>query len=216
MNCNALPLTASQLHLWKSQAITPDSPLLNQVITAALKPAPLINAAQQGQRAWERVCKAYPVLSFVINTDSNGNPVQHMGTTQTQLNIIDLRNDATGFERWLQQRKAKRFELDKSLVDAAIVLCSDEECVFYLCMHHLIADAWSTVQILLAFEQAYSNKDVLPSPEYTFGDYVQQTQAAPQAEDAQTPSSSSTDFARAPAQARRPEFYGLKNYGCDH
>lgn len=153
MNC--YPLSPSQLHLWKSQIISPEIPLFNQVSTATLPRLAFNDADAVAMcQAWENVQRIHPVFATRIFDDGNGNPSQACSnniTPMVQFNFVpdegNYNNDDIVIQEWIQKRSQINFVLSEGLVDCALLRSGSKQVVIYLNMHHLIADALSTALI---------------------------------------------------------------------
>ncbi len=186
------PLSPSQLHLWKSQVISPDSPLFNQVSTATLPTTVFTDADAHAMcQAWENLQRLHPVFTTRILDDGNGNPIQQINEAKVplaQYNIEpDTSNQKNCLQEWIQARSQHSFVLNEALVDAALVRRGPDSVVIYLNMHHLIADALSTaiiwrtlfsefarLQVKKWGDSPASQPDTQSSPTNTFRDYVLQ------------------------------------------
>lgn len=185
-------LSPSQLHLWKSQVISPDSPLFNQVSTATLPKTVFTTAdAHVMCRAWENLQRLHPVFTTRILDDGNGNPTQQLGEATIPLAQYTIKPDTsdenTCLQEWIQARSQNSFVLNEALVDAALLRHGPDDIVIYLNMHHLIADALSTgiiwrtlfsefarLQVNKCGDNPASERDNQSSPANTFRDYVLQ------------------------------------------
>lgn len=153
MSITTTPLTPSQLHLWKSQTISPDKPLFNQIVTARLP----INtddehAAEAMCAAWIRVQHQHPVLGSTIRTQQDLTPVQHYEANVHAMEQVDLSSGShcqpDTVQQWIVSRGKNVFALHEKLTDAVLIRCAEHQLVVFLNMHHLIADAISTQQVL--------------------------------------------------------------------
>jgi hypothetical protein len=215
------PLSPSQLHLWKSQVISPDSPLFNQVSTAALPTTVFTDAdAQCMCQAWENLQRIHPAFTIRIVDDGNGNPAQRFnGATipMAQYNISAQPSDEdVCLQEWVQARSQISFTLSEALVDVALLRLGANRIVIYLNMHHLIADALSTVIIwrtlfseFTRLRNCIDENQPAPqcadqtSPTNTFMEYVQQLSASASLAKFEQLQGSRTN----PAQLPLPGFY---------
>lgn len=146
------PLSPSQLQLWKSQVISPGSPLFNQVSTATLPAALFTDADAQAMcQAWENLQRLHPVFSARIVDDGSGNPRQQFSGASIPMALCNIISGSADenicVQEWVQARSQFDFTLNEGLVDAALLRVSPAHVVVYLNMHHLIADALSTTII---------------------------------------------------------------------
>lgn len=215
-------LTPCQLHLWKSQQISPECPLFNQVSTARLN-AELFSNDDVAllHQAWQNLQRIHPVFTVRIRTSDDGLPTQTFDASPIPLVEASLDPDAADpaqhRQQWIDKRSQHTFVLDESLVDAVLLRQGASECMIYLNMHHLIADALSTTLVWQSLSDEYlrlkglvgSSADTqhhdLPAAAATgFQDYLQSLCAM---DDAAAPVAEQS-IRRTTALPQLPEFYG--------
>ena len=150
---NNVSLTPSQLHLWKSQAISANKPLFNQIITVDFFSRNFTQADHKAlTSAWLIVQQLHPVLSSTIQVSAELNPTQRYENSPHDMEIVQLPNDAdskeTAVQEWVLARGSLRFELDSKMVDAVLLVQNEHKITLYLNMHHLIVDAQSTKLVI--------------------------------------------------------------------
>ena len=141
-------LTPSQFHIWKSQAISSDKPLFNQIMTVELTSYNFDDADQDIMlEAWDVTRKQYPVLDTTLTINAEGLPVQNFGIAQSVMEIVRLplsrESAAQELDAWVRARGGVSFSLDTCLCDAALIHWGEDRVTIYLNIHHLIIDAWS-------------------------------------------------------------------------
>jgi len=197
-----IPLTNSQLQLWKSQAISPDKPLLNQVITIDIDLNFYDKQILQGWLdAWHRVVELNPILRYTVHTGENDLPVQRVSDISPQLHITDLNGEAS-LQSWLERRKTRIFKLDESLIDSSIIRLSSKKSVLYLNVHHLIVDAWSMMLIWRALLSEYTSSGSCDAAQLHFSEYANECNNVTY----KVSDNRKFDFQDS-SIARRPEFY---------
>jgi amino acid adenylation domain-containing protein len=169
-------LTKNQLLIWLDQKLHPDVPLYNVVDAYRLT-----GELDQGRfgRAFQTLLRSSDALRTVIR-EVAGIPQQEvLPDFRYELEHLDFSKSAdprAEFEAWLQVRSRALFELDKRLVDSALVKISDREFVWYLNQHHIITDGWSCRLILRRMSELYGlalQGRLEPRVELpAFGDYV--------------------------------------------
>jgi len=212
---DTLPLTPTQLHLWTSQSISPEDPLLNQIITIELK-LNLYNDdnLRRWKSAWNRVVELNPILCATIQTNVNGVPEQKLGHKVPALDIVDLDNFApmtttrsSLLEEWIQQRSKRQFVLDETLTDAVLIRQSSTKSTLFLNMHHLIVDAWSMMLIWRDLLSQYTQFGFANEKQGQFSDYVRTI--APANHNTQTSKRTKISTHTMP---RRPTYYGYSSH----
>ncbi len=138
-------LTHSQLRIWIGQRLHPESPLYNMAF-AWVFPAEL--RTDLFQRAWRRVADSSDALRTRIE-ERDGEPrwrLAEAGSCVTEIVDLEPGDDARRtFGRWCRQRCARPLAVDEGLVDSMLVPLGNGGTGWYLNLHHLVADARSTV-----------------------------------------------------------------------
>jgi len=136
-------LTKTQLLIWTGQKLQPDVPLYN------------IGYKVELLRAVDFECLRSAFQSLVSSSDAlrtvfdeiDGAPRQKvLDELRCDVEYVDLSTavDPRKTSRyWLQTRCQEIFELDKRLFDAALIKLRDQEFIWYLGLHHIIADGWA-------------------------------------------------------------------------
>ena len=148
-------LTRAQYLMWLGQAIEPDIPLYNMIQTFHF--AGQVDQAAFG-RAWQAVIDASDALRTTIAV-VEGVPQRKVHERMSApVEVVDLRTadrPAAAFDSWIERRKVRPLGLADRLWDVALVLLGDDECVWYLCQHHLITDGQSFSVVYRAVAERY-------------------------------------------------------------
>ncbi len=175
-----LPLSSSQERIWLLCQLEPGNPFYNT--TEALKISGPLRIGVL-EHALNEVVYRHEILRtrFALR---DGQPVQSpVSHLELALQITDLR-DLSASERGEQMRRLTRLEAERALdlqagplLRATLLWLEQEEAVFLLTIHHLIADAWSgtiLLQELLALYRArLTNKPAsLPELPMQYSDFV--------------------------------------------
>ena len=142
---NEAQLTHSQLQIWIGQQLNRDSPLYNMAF-AWVFPVELHIA--EFQRAWSRVAEGSDALRTRV-VEREGAAWRLSGEATPCLK--EPPGLETGgvteqeFRRWCIERAARPLALEDQLVDSVLVRLTAGRTGWYLNLHHLITDAWSTI-----------------------------------------------------------------------
>ncbi|WP_139488457.1 non-ribosomal peptide synthetase [Brevibacillus dissolubilis] len=175
-----LPLSFAQQRLWFFDRLMPDSALYN--IPSAMRIKGDLNV-----QAWEQSCQA------IINrheslrttfTDLDGQAVQVLHPEiDWKLTFIDVRGmEATEKEAEVQrlamEDATKPFDLTHGpLMRASLIQVEEQEYVFLLNMHHIVADGWSLGVLtseLVTYYQGFSKGEqpTLPDMPIQYADFA--------------------------------------------
>ena len=154
-------LTPSQFHIWKSQAMSPNKPLFNQIMTVELSGESLTEAdSVTMQKAWLAVQQSYPVLGTTLQLSGNGLPEQGFGAARSEMEIVQLSYSSESEEdilnQWISVRGAQPFDLNVCLSDAALLNLDTGKTFVYLNIHHMIVDAWSIALLIQSLLERFS------------------------------------------------------------
>ena len=154
------PLSAAQQRLWFLTQYDPDSPFYN--IPAALRLKGALNRPVLQQCLNVMVCR-HEILRTVFSTDK-GHPVQKLiSDCQLPLVIEDLTGVHASQQAAVALEAATRearqpFDLAKGpLVRARLLVLSENEHLFLLTFHHIVADGWSITVLVNELNQLYSD-----------------------------------------------------------
>jgi natural product biosynthesis luciferase-like monooxygenase protein/amino acid adenylation domain-containing protein len=144
-NGHALVLTKIQQRVWTWQKLHPDQPIYNQ---GGYWIIPALIDRDHFERAIARLIQNVDAFRAII-LEKEGLPYQYFRPqVDFSLNYHDFSRDAdpgAAFKRWTTERCQRPFELDKSLVDFALVKLGDKATGFYMNLAQIIADASSVM-----------------------------------------------------------------------
>lgn len=160
-------LTQSQQLIYTGQKLNPESPLYNVPyafrISGSLAPDIFIHAFQLLIVRYD---------SLRITFEENNNVVEQIVWPAVDHipEIINYKEKPSEIEieTYLIGRSQRIFELTKLLFDCALLQIDQEECIWYLNLHHLITDAGSVA--LLFNDMAEIYQTLLSKREITFPD----------------------------------------------
>ena len=138
-----IALTQRQLLIWTEQTLAPDLPANNMAMSFTLAGAIDPDGFDRAFRSVVDSCEAMRTVVQMVE-DSPRRFVRP--TFETVVEHLDFSNEAdpmTTYEQWRDRRCQRRFDLERSLFDCALVTLGPRSSVWYLCQHHLICDAWS-------------------------------------------------------------------------
>jgi amino acid adenylation domain-containing protein len=145
--CAASPsgscLTGSQLLMWLGQQYYGAAPAYNEVALYTIHGAV---DAERFARAFELLVDGNDALRTTLRV-VDGAPQQRFDTVErAALELVDFsaeRDPRAELGRFVDARKVAPFDFARRLYDTALVKLGESEYVWYLCLHHLITDAWS-------------------------------------------------------------------------
>ncbi|REJ75796.1 MAG: amino acid adenylation domain-containing protein [Acidobacteria bacterium] len=186
------PDSHPQKQIWLGQRRSPDSPLYNMAFALWIEGE---LDAERLRRAWRAVVRDQPVLRSHVLPGDNGDP--RFGTlpdSSCELEIRTLRDqsDPPAAARALcLQRCAAALPPGGELVDSLLLELGDGASVWYLNLHHLITDAFSTrllIRQVAAHYRRFGGESVEPQPLVPYGEALrtlapQPGRAREQAED---------------------------------
>jgi amino acid adenylation domain-containing protein len=158
-----LPLSYAQTRLWFLDQFEPNSALYN--IPLALHLVGTLNVAALEQSLEEIIDRHEALRTNFITID--GQEATQVIQTQTNwtVSVVDLKHlsasqQKIALEQLIQEEALQPFDLEnQALVRAKLVLLSETEYLFNVCMHHIVSDGWSTgvfVKELAVLYDAYS------------------------------------------------------------
>ncbi|MDF5720953.1 MAG: amino acid adenylation domain-containing protein [Rhizonema sp. PD37] len=162
-----LPLSFAQTRLWFLDQLEPNSSFYNIPVALRLQGTLQVPALEQ---SLIEIIARHEVLrtNFIIVA---GQPTQIIQTATTwTVSVVDLKHLPTTEQEIVtqllaQQQAIQPFDLaNQALVRATLVVLSETEHRLFVCIHHIVSDAWSIgvfVQELAALYNAYSQD--LPS-----------------------------------------------------
>ncbi|MBN4004268.1 non-ribosomal peptide synthetase [Nostoc sp. LPT] len=163
-----LPLSFAQTRLWFLDQLEPNSAFYNIPMALRLEGTLQVPALEQ---SLQEIIARHEALrtNFII---VEGQPTQIVQTeTNWTVSVVDLKHLPTteqeiATQQLGQQQAIQPFDLaNEALVRAKLVVLSETEHRLFVCMHHIVSDAWSIgvfVQELAALYNAYSQGQLSP------------------------------------------------------
>jgi len=148
-------LTKNQILFWVGQKLHPTAPLFNMInsftIRSTIQPALL-------REAFQSLVNACDALRTVIY-ELDGVPLQKvLPGLSCELEYLDYsktENAVESYRAWIAERAQAVFELEDRLFDAALIKIREDEFVWYINHHQLIADASSTALLFRRLTEFY-------------------------------------------------------------
>ena len=163
-----LPLTARQSLLWLDERLFPEARYHNLVLTLELRGALDVPALAL---AWAAVVEARDALRLVVDERADAQRV--LPVFQVELPVVPVAPEALW--PWVAERCARSLRGQGVRWDVALLVVGAERHVLYLCVHHLVADGQSLVDLVAELEQRYRGE--LPEPAPSFAEYLKAEQA---------------------------------------
>ncbi|MET3717902.1 amino acid adenylation domain-containing protein [Pseudomonas sp. PvP001] len=167
------PLSFAQRRLWFLQQYDVHSPAYNSARALQIQGQPDVPALQAALR---RLIERHASLrTRFVQVD--GQPLQVIDPeVKFHLECVDLPDD-TGLQAALRQRVAVPFDLGQAPLLRASLLRYPGGAVLLLCLHHIVADAWSNPLLIADLGQAYAaalqgHDRALPTLPLEYADYA--------------------------------------------
>ncbi|RCJ25078.1 hypothetical protein A6770_28095 [Nostoc minutum NIES-26] len=168
-----LPLSFAQTRLWFLDQFDPNSAFYN--IPAALRLTGTLNRAVLERSLHEIIARHEALRTNFITVD--GEPIQvirecGIGNREWRIvSVVDLQHLSLiereiAVQKLVQQQATQPFDLaSQALIRVTLVVLSETEHIFIMCMHHIVSDGWSMgvfVSELAALYNAYSQGEESP------------------------------------------------------
>jgi amino acid adenylation domain-containing protein len=171
-------LTRSQFLIWLGQKLAPNDPLYNMIFSFTIRGEIEPEAFRY---AFQALIDRSDALRTVID-EHQGIPSQRvLSKLSYDLEFIDLSADPEpekSYQTWLEQRKICQFDLSERMFDTVLLKVAAEQFVWYLNVHHLMADVLAFTLIFQRMSEYYqlALKNYLDaaSPLPLFQDYVKE------------------------------------------
>ena len=143
--------TRTQALIWASQRLHPDVPLANMGkrsrIDGPLDPARLVEA-------FDAVARRTEMLRSVVASDTAGQPcLRVLDVPPRATEVIDL--PAGDLDRWCDERIAQPVDATSCVYDSVLLRHDDHDWTWWLDLHHVATDAWSSALVFEATSAAY-------------------------------------------------------------
>ncbi len=149
-------LTRSQWLIWAGQKLDPDLPLYNMVLRFSI--AGSVHVAQFRQ-AFQTMIDSCEALHSVFE-ETNGIPQRRVLKSSnypfTFEDFSKCSDPELTLRSWMQLRATQRFNLASCLFDSALIKLGPDAFVWYLNLHHLITDGWSTALVYQRMAECYT------------------------------------------------------------
>ncbi len=148
------PLTNVQRQIWTSQRLAPEAPLANMGKVHRIAGA--IDAARF-VRAVDDVIRASDALRTVIVDRPGREPRARVLFDPPRLTeLIDI--PETDLETWCTDRISRPVDARECSYDSVLVRHDDESWTWWLDLHHVVTDGWSSSLVFDAVRDAYSGE----------------------------------------------------------
>jgi Condensation domain len=164
-------LTDRQLLIWMEHQLGPQLPSRNMVATFRVQTDVDV---QRFQRCFDQVVADSAVLRTVFENVEGWPRQRVLAVAGGGSELLDLSAEPdaeAAFADWFDRRRQRPFRLEQQSWDSVLVRLGPRDLVWYLCLHHLITDAWS---FSLLYRQTLSRYlDKAWTPVVDFGEYVE-------------------------------------------
>ncbi len=177
----AYPLTASQSRLWILSQLEGGSLAYN--MPAAVKLTGVVDF-DKFEESFQLLIQRNEILRTYFKSNEEGEVLQYiLPSEKVDFKIVPkdfskIENQENEVAHYLQEINNKPFDLEKAtLLRASLIKLKDIEYVFFLSLHHIIGDGWST-EILIAevvkiYNDLISGKAInLPELRIQYKDYA--------------------------------------------
>ncbi|HEV2844920.1 MAG TPA: amino acid adenylation domain-containing protein, partial [Thermoanaerobaculia bacterium] len=163
----ALPLSFSQERLWFLERLEEGGAVYNVPMAFRLR-GPL--DAEALAAALREVARRHEALRTTF-VEEHGKPRQAIAT-EPSLKLRSIETDETGAARLLEEEARRPFDLERGpLGRATLVRLGEEDHVFLLTLHHLVADGWSLGVLFDELAALYAGAAAPPLP-LQYADYA--------------------------------------------
>jgi amino acid adenylation domain-containing protein len=174
-------LTRQQFQFWAGQQLQPELSIYNLINVFTIA-GPV--DSEHFQKAFQVLVAKTDALRTVIE-EINGIPQQRVVTNLSySIEYEDFSPDEepqASFQTWLHERSQMIFDFEKRLFDSALIKISEDKFIWYLNVHHIISDGWSTLIIFRRVQELYQlslEGRLTEAPEFPkFQDFITYEQA---------------------------------------
>jgi len=156
MKTETTALTQNQKLLWIGQELNPESPLYNMVMTYEIEDAISVS---HFKLAFQKLVAKSDTMRSIIQLQ-NEEPIQKYVTNiEYEVSFEDFsanNNPKEFYKSWERQRAIYQFDIQKCLFDCVLIKLSENRFIWYINMHHLITDGWSTTIIFSEMSRLYT------------------------------------------------------------
>lgn len=152
-------LSTVQTAIWTSQRLAGDAPLANMAtahrISASIDPA-------RFTRAFNAVARASDTLRTVVD-DRPGRSAEGLvlHSPPRRVEVIDV--PAAELDTWIAERIETPIDATVAAYDGVLIRHADDDWTWWLDLHHIVTDAWSSMLVFDALSAAYAaDADEIP------------------------------------------------------
>jgi amino acid adenylation domain-containing protein len=148
-------LTPVQYQFWLGQKLHPDTPLFNTVDTFTIRGS---IQPSHFQAAFQALIDHSDALRTVFE-EENGIPGQRVvNNLPYTVEYLDLSQESAphaSFQNWMKHRGKAPLDFAKRSFDTALIRISEDHFIWYLSVHHIVADGWSFYLIFNCMQDFY-------------------------------------------------------------
>ncbi|OWP74253.1 non-ribosomal peptide synthetase, partial [Flavobacterium oreochromis] len=154
------PLTPSQQRLWVLSQLEGGSQAYNMPAVVRLKGELDVT---NFEKAFQELIAKHEILRTCFKSDkATGEIRQYINAKENitfDLTVLDFQDaDGVAIENYLEQTNAEAFDLEQGpLLRASLLQKGANEYVFFLSMHHIIGDGWSTELLISEVVNNYNS-----------------------------------------------------------
>src|SRR4051812_2104289 len=134
-------LTDRQLLMWLEHELAPEAPAGNIAATFRITPDHAVDPERLRQ-AFASVVARSDALRTVFERGPRPVVVPELPVEMPIIDVRDAADPDAALRTWFDDRRRRPLPLDRRCFDTALALRRGGEVIWYLCLHHLIADAW--------------------------------------------------------------------------
>ena len=164
-------LTDRQLLIWLEHQLDPELASRNMVATFRIRADVDV---EEFRRSFAHVVADSAVLRTVFESVEGWPRQRVLAGTSAGTELVDLSAEPdvqAAFGGWFDQRRQRPFRLEQQSWDSVLVRLGPGDHVWYLCLHHLVTDAWSFSLLYRQVLSRYLGQQ--PAPIVDFAEYVE-------------------------------------------
>jgi amino acid adenylation domain-containing protein len=155
-------LTERQLLVWLEREASRDVPSSNMVATFRIRADVDVPRFERAFRTVVDESDALRTVFDLIDGGARQRVLAEMPATVARVDLSHEPDPQLAFRRWSDERRQRPLPLSERAFDCALVRLGDGDEVWYLCLHHLITDAWSFALVYERTLRTYAG-EVLPA-----------------------------------------------------
>ncbi len=158
------PLSPAQELLWAAQRLYPDAPLSNMAVVSRLDG---VIDPDRFVAAFETVVLSNDSLRTLVDDDGGLPRPRVIATAPAATEVIDLALD--DLDDWMADRIARPVPIATAGYDSVLIRHAADDWSWWMNLHHLVTDAWSSSVVFQATARAYAGEIIAPT---SYADYV--------------------------------------------